>query len=251
MRRSMAGGVALILCAFLVAGAVFWFSYRAVNPSTPTASPTTAALPSQVPLPVPSEIPSEQPSSSSPTASVTTKPQPPSIKASEPTLLYIPTLKKYVAMDNKSCPQDPDGLFDPDRSKMMAACYVHNSKYVYVLPGTSTADVSVIYGHTWRQGQAAFNVLFDWKRQQFRIKPGDELWVRTKTSGKRWLVYKASEFFKPAKYGDKSLRTDTKIWGTAPMPNTLITAGCLQPQDLDLHSSRNIVIKWTFVGVRK
>jgi hypothetical protein len=164
--------------------------------------------------------------------------------------MYFPSIKKYVPLDDKSCPQDADGLFDPDRTKMMAACYVNNPKFVYVLPGTKTADVSVMYGHTWRQGQAAFNVLFDWKRQQFTIKKGDEVWVRTKASGRRWLVYKASEFFKPAKYGDKSLRTDTKIWGTAPMPNTLITAGCLQPQDLDLHSSRNIVIKWQFAGVK-
>lgn len=248
MRRSGLRLIGALVCALIVAAAVYWTTSSITAPTAPRPMPTATALPPQVPLPTPTDLPSSTPT---PSSKPTSSQKPVVIKASEPTLLYFPSLKKYVVMDDKSCPRDADGLFDPDRTKMMAACYVHDNDHVYVLPGTQTVDVSVMYGHTWRQGQAAFNVLFDWKKQQFTLKKGDKVWVRTRASGKRWLVYEATDFFKPNKYGEKSLRTDTKIWGAAPMPNTLITAGCLQPQDLDLHSSRNIVIRWKFVGVKK
>lgn len=167
------------------------------------------------------------------------------VPAGRPLMLYFPKLKTSVRLDDKSCPQNEDGLFDPDRTNLMAACYVHNPSYVYEFPGTNAKDVAVFYGHTWREGEAAFNLLYDWERQRFNFQRGDEVWVRTVTSGKQWLVYRAENFFTPFKHGRTSLVNDETIWGAAPMPGKLITVGCLQP----LSSNRNVVIRWQFAGV--
>ncbi len=76
---------------------------------------------------------------------------------------------------------------------MMVACYYVAPDKPYTLPGSSTADLSVLAGHTWRGGNAAFNALFDWRTQSFTLRIGDELWVKTVASGSSSLVYRATE----------------------------------------------------------
>jgi hypothetical protein len=179
------------------------------------------------------------------------------IKDSKPVELYFPRLKKHVLLDGKICPvtYDENGkpMLDPDRSDYTKACYFVSPDYASELPGTNAPDVSIFAGHTWRNGAAAFNILYDWKKGQFLVRAGDEVWVKTIASGKRWLVYKATDTLKTAKYAAKgkvTLMNDPAVWGTKPTPGVLITVGCLQPKNTNLHSSENIVIKWKFARVQ-
>lgn len=153
-------------------------------------------------------------------------------------------------MDDKSCPVNSEGSWEPDQTKPQAACYVKDATHPYVWPATVAPDLTVIAGHTGQQVKAAFNLLYDWHTQQFAVKANDEVWVKTVSSGTRWLVYKATQFYTPDKYGARGLEYDTDVWGTAPQPNTLITIGCLQPQTVGVETTRNIVIKWAYVGVK-
>jgi hypothetical protein len=63
----------------------------------------------------------------------------------------------------------------------------------------------MIVGHTWRAKPtwrksveyAAFNALYNWETGDYTLKPGAEIWIRTKASGKRWLVYRVTGFSQP------------------------------------------------------
>lgn len=143
---------------------------------------------------------------------------------------------------DKPCPV-VDGWLDPNRHRMFEACFYTAADKPYSLPGTNSADIVVLAGHTYRQGDAAFNFLWQWRSQRWGVKQGDELWVRTRSSGTAWLVYRATGLHSPAR-GD--LADDASIWGDGPVPGRLLTIGCLQPTDLSQHASRNVVVVWQF-----
>ncbi len=197
-----------------------------------SATPTVTASPSE------SVTPSAAvPVSSAPVAT---------IAGARPVQLRVPRLGVTIEVAAKPCPV-VKGVLDPDRSRMMVACYYVAPDRPYTLPGTATSDLSVLAGHTWRGGDAAFNALFDWKRQAFTVTLGDELWVRTEASGQSWLVYRAIALHTPRK---DALADDPEVWGTAPLPGRLLTIGCVQPTDLSATSSSNAVVAWQFSGVR-
>lgn len=168
------------------------------------------------------------------------------IAPSVPRELFLPKTGTSIPIATKPCPV-VNGLLDPDRSHLETACYYTAPDRPYSLPGTSAADLTVLAGHTWRKGPAAFNALYDWRTQAFAVSQGDELWVRTEASGQRWLVYRAVSFHTPTK--DGGLANDTSVWGTAPIPGRLLTIGCLQPTDLSQASTRNVVVAWDLGAV--
>lgn len=241
--------IAAALAVYVLSGSLN--TPQVVTVGSPTRTASTAATPS-----VSATSKSAPTATTAPTSTATftpvVVPTPTlvSIPGSEPVELYFPAFDVHILMDDKSCPVDSDGLYEPDQQKPQDACYVKDSQHPFVFPATSTADLSVILGHTWQRGNAAFNVIYDWRTQQFTVKAGDELWVRTKASGAQWLAYKATQFYTPNKYGPNGLANDSDIWGTAPLPNTLITVGCLQPQALGVETTQNIVVKWVFTSVK-
>lgn len=115
--------------------------------------------------------------------------------------------------------------------------------------GTSTPDLAVIAGHTWNQrNDVALNPLYDWRKSRPGITKGDELWVKTKASGKRWLVYKLVKFYQPDKTGSDSLARNREIWGTdsKPRPDHLLVIGCKQKPTPGERSTANIVFDFVF-----
>lgn len=163
------------------------------------------------------------------------------IPASRPVELFLPKANARIGLAEQPCPV-VDGMLDPDHSDYTLACYYTAPDKPYTLPASSTPDLTVIAGHTRPRSPAAFNVLYDAHQQRFTVAEGDELWVRTQASGQRWLRYRAVSFHTPLKHG--GLANDASIWGTGPLPNRLLTIGCLRPSDPQVESSRNIVVVW-------
>lgn len=155
-----------------------------------------------------------------------------------------------VTISAHTCPVTPEGLIDPDRANLMQACSLAGAGS-WAHPGSSSTGMALLAGHTWRFGPAAFNGLYDWQRQEFRVREGDEMWIRTQTSGETWLVYRAVSFDRPGKFGVAgSLAALSQEWDTHPVPGRVFTVGCLQPNDLAAVSTQNIVIGWDYLGTR-
>ena len=169
------------------------------------------------------------------------------IAASPPREILFPRSGTSVTISGAPCPV-VNGVLDPDRTAYTVACYYTARDKPYSLPASATSDLTVLAGHTYRFGPAAFNALYDWKAQSFAVTAGDELWLRTEASGDRWLVYRAVAFHTPPKSG---LATDASVWGTGPLPNRLLTIGCLQPTDLTKASTQNVVVSWDFARVAR
>ena len=228
----------------MVAYSLFW-----PEPSAPVAI--------QHPTPT---ITSTQPVAEPPLPEPRPKPTVPDrVIAQSPTQkLYFPRKQQTRTVAAKICPtiKEVDGsdMLDPDRTDFMVACGFVRKDYPYVYPGSVTEDLAVIAGHTWQGGDAAFNLLYDWKKGKFLISDGEEMWVQTEESGDDWLVYKAQQFFTPMKYAGskgKSLAESTDIWGTKAQPNVMITIGCLQQKVPGKRSVQNIAIKWQFDRVEE
>ena len=206
----------------------------------------------QAPTPTPSystltaPLATSSPSESSDLVSAIARPE---IAPSIPVRMRVPSVGLDATILSVACPLDANGDLHP--ATLGEACYYTTPDKPYELPGTTTHDVSVLAGHTCRWcGDAVFNPLYDWQNQQFRVKIGDELWLKTEKSGEQWLVYRAIATYTPKKgSGTGSLRESTEIWGAAPKPNRLLTIGCLQPNDGAPASSENIVIEWEFADV--
>ena len=192
--------------------------------------------------PTPASPPTVTPSS--PAASPSPTPTPaPNIAPSRPLEILLPKAGARIQIATDVCPV-VDGMLDPDRRDYMVACYYVAPDKPYSEPGSEAPDIAVLAGHTWRDGPAAFNVLYDWASQAFTVAEGDEIWVRTEASGTHWLVYRAVSFHTPAKYG--GLAADTNIWGEGPVPGRLLTIGCQQQVQEGVHSTNNIVVVWTY-----
>jgi len=176
-----------------------------------------------------------------------------------PQEMRIPAIGLTVQVAADPCPL-VDGMITPDIDTPEEACTLVVEGKPYALPSTGAPDLAAIAGHTWARngadwqgniGTAAFNALYDWDEPDphFTVHAGDEIWIRTSTSGANWLVYRAADFFRPLKYGDgpDSLSGSTDIWGTGAQPGRLLTIGCLrESDDPEGRSQRNIVVAWAF-----
>ena len=178
------------------------------------------------------------------------------IEQSMPKELYVPSLDIYRDVASKPCPF-VDGKIDPARDDYMRACAVRGEGLRTELPGTSAPNAAMIVGHTWHAkptwqasvDSAAFNALYNWDKGdagEYTLKVGDEVWVRTETSGTRWLVYTVTGFDEPTKtVGNDSL------WGFQenPVPGQLKLVGCQQKTD-GTKSTNNIVVNAQFTRVQ-
>ena len=177
----------------------------------------------------------------------------PVIVPSVPKQVTIPAIGVDVKIDEAApCPLNDAGMIEPDFQFPMKACYYTAANKPYQLPGTTTTDLSVIVGHTWRKGNAAFNPMYDWQaaNPHVMVELGDELLLKTQTSGERVLVYQAAKIDEIDKYGPNHLGQSTTVWGTQAIPNWLVTLACLQPSNTLEHSTKVIAIGWKFIGVR-
>lgn len=244
--------IVIVVVAMLVGAVVFfgvdsYETYRTLrsydsSDIKSTTAPIATATP-QAPVAAPKiETPSE----------VATTPQ--AIEPSIPVSIRVPSVGLDVQILPESCPVD-DGMVHPPIDEAEKPCYYTAADKPYQLPGSDTADLTAIFGHTGHCDAdcAAFNRLYDWQQQQWLVQPGDELYLRTEASGDSWLVYRAADFYTPDKYGDGagSLANSSEIWGSQPRPNYLLTIGCLQDADGSSRSSQNIVIGWTFDRIEK
>lgn len=177
----------------------------------------------------------------------------PVVARSVPKRVMIPAIGVDVEIDEAvPCPLNDAGMVEPDFRFPMKACYYTALNKPYQLPGTTTTDLSVIVGHTWRKGDAAFNPMYDWQaaNPHVMVELGDELLLKTQASGEHVLVYQAVQIDEVDKYGPDHLGQSTKVWGTKPIPNWLVTLACLQPSNSLEHSTKVIAIGWKLVGAR-
>ncbi len=239
--------VAALLCAGIV-GCVT--SGDRSNTQSPSASSTSAV---ETPF-SPSASPTPSTSASKkPTVAPTPTPAPVDITPSMPIEVYIPSIKMKRTIHQDPCPI-VNGKIDPDRSDYNVACAVKGDNLASTLPGTRTENTTMIVGHTWRAkptwqesiGYAAFDALYNWETGKYTVKVGDEIWLRTRASGTRWLVYKITGFSEPT----KTVGSDLWDFADSPQPNTLKLVGCQQPSDYAVHSTNNIVVKATFSRVQ-
>lgn len=162
---------------------------------------------------------------------------------SAPLEMSIPVLGLRAGIDPDPCPLT-DGALDP--AGLATACYYVAEDRPYTLPGSDTADLSVLAGHAAAGRPAVFDDLYDTAGETFTLAEGDELLVRTEASGDSWLVYRATDFHA---VGKSSLGGDPEVWGESAMPGRLLTISCIQPRNPFAAATDNVIVGWSFAGV--
>lgn len=165
------------------------------------------------------------------------------VPASEPVEMAIPALGLRADVDAEACPLE-DGALDPPR--LDTACYYVAEDRPYSLPGTDAPDLTVLAGHAASGRDAVFNDLYDNAVETFTVEKGDELLVRTRADGDRWLVYEATDFHDIDK---ASLGGDGEVWGDGPRPGRMLTISCIQPRNPFAAATHNVIVGWTFAGL--
>lgn len=203
-------------------------------PVTTTVVPPVMVEPIDRVLPVPTTTPgAKQPHKPA---------KMPRIPGARPTALYVPAIGATpIAVSQAQCGMDSGSLHPQE---MLRACSYAADRPRFVLPGTHAKDVAVIAGHTWRTGDAAFNPLYNWRKEQPNLMVGDEVKVKTTASGKQCLAYEVRKFLTVAK-SDLQGRSD--VWGKKARPGVLVLVGCKQQSDGP--SVKNVVWELRFTGV--
>lgn len=163
-----------------------------------------------------------------------------SIEESMPVELTLPALGLHEPVVEEPCPMTDRGL---DPVHLMDVCFYTADDKPYVLPSTDQKDVAVMAGHANTRIPGVFDDIFDAEKQEFNVKSGDELRVRTKASGSKWLVYKATDFHTPTK---EDLAIDDGVWGSEPTPGRLLLLTCLRAAEPDAPALRNAVVGYQF-----
>lgn len=221
-----ANALALLLALAVAAGA-FWLLQRDTSePAAPPSPPPSAAAPAGEPA--------------EPAVSAA-----PVIPASRPVELFIPAIGLVAGFEAGDC-RVTGGNIDP--ATMDLACAYTAPERPYSLPGTDSADVVVVAGHTGAGVDAVFNSLYDGDAGRHRVQVGDVAYLRTEASdaaGGAWLKYTATDLHEPQK---ELLAGDPDVWGTAATPGRLLTISCIQPP-FYAPSVRNAVVGWQLAGV--
>lgn len=160
-----------------------------------------------------------------------------------PVEMVIPGVDTRAKFEDGNC-RFKDGAIDP--ATLDKACVYTADDKPYSLPGTSAEDIVVIAGHAAAGVPAVFDKLYDAPAEKHTVTPGDTMYLRTATSGDRWLMYQATDLHSPDKEG---LPQSAEIWGNVPMPGRLLTITCVQPANPFQDSVRNAVIGWQLQGV--
>ncbi|WP_235840619.1 hypothetical protein [Corynebacterium liangguodongii] len=204
VRRRVAALVLLGLVIFAVAGVCA----RSAQPP-PAAAP---AVPSQAP-----EV----------------------VVQSRPVELEVASIGIRAQFEPADC-RVKNGAINP--ATLGQACAYTAPDRPYQLPGTHAGDVVVIAGHAGLG--AVFDKLYDASANTHRVSIGDVLYLRTESSGEKWLRYRATDLHDPSK---AALSEDPAVWGVGATPGRLLTISCIQPPLGD--AVRNAVVGWQFDGV--
>ena len=162
----------------------------------------------------PSQTTGSPTASASAAASASASPSP-SASASRPagTTVAVPA----VGVRAKVLPINPDnGALDPPTL---------NDAYIiapYGKPGSKDNTV-YIAGHSWDEGKAVFNALFDRRAQTTEVTKGDEVLVTTPEADYVYVVQRTK------RYPRRSLSGAEEVWRKVPGRLLLIT--CFQPDD--------------------
>lgn len=165
------------------------------------------------------------------------------IPTSRPLAMRIPSVGLHADFEKVNC-KNKGGMIDP--STLSEACVYTADDRPYSLPGTDAPDIVVVAGHAAAGVPAIFDKLYNPSTAQHTVHIGDALYVKTETSGDRWLKYEATDLHEPEK---SALAGDKDIWGEGPTPGRLLTITCIQPPNPFEPSVRNAVIGWQFRGV--
>jgi hypothetical protein len=109
----------------------------------------------------------------------------------------------------------------------------------YGWPGVDADNTVYLLGHSWDQGDAVFNALFDRKSQTSRVERGAEIDVVTDQGTVRYAVDRT------ARYPRDSLADTGEVWAKTPGRLLLIT--CFQ-QNNGLDAKDNFVVYATVIG---
>ena len=221
----------VILSCLLVAAAGLGLIVQTIvhPPITTTVVPPTMVEPIDRVLPVPTTKPPQKPAKM------------PRIPGARPTALYVPAVGRTTPVSQAQCDMQGGALHPQE---MLRACSYTARRPSFALPGTHVKDIAVIAGHTWRTGDAAFNPLYNWRKEQSNLVVGDYVKLKTTASDKRCLAYEVTKFTAVA----KSQLADRKdIWGNKARPGILVLVGCKQQSDGP--SVKNVVWELRLTGV--
>jgi hypothetical protein len=109
----------------------------------------------------------------------------------------------------------------------------------YGSPGVDADNTVYLVGHSWDQGDAVFNALFDRASQTSRLEPGAEIDVVTAAGTVRYRVDYT------VRYPRNELADKGEVWTI--VPGRLILITCFQ-QNNGLDATDNFVVFATVVG---
>ncbi|WP_018023702.1 class F sortase [Corynebacterium ulceribovis] len=184
-----------------------------------------------------SSTPSSAPAESTETTTSTSSMK---VKPSAGREIVIDKVNLRATVDDGACAM-VDGALNPPL--MDTACFYTAPDKPYSLPSSEQPDLAVLAGHAGALVPAVFDPLYDMTTFEQYLQVGDELKVRTEESGDKWLVYRATDFHTPMK---DELPYMDEVWGADATPGRLVLVTCLQPEDRNQASVRNVVIGFQF-----
>lgn len=213
--------------------AIAWFGLgRSATPGTAPPSlppPTITASWAPAPSPDPSE-------------SVSSAPEP--FPASRALQIYVPSSRKEFVISDPVLPMDSSCMpvIQPPLSGPTVGSVFQCMDFA--MPGPTAPDLAILAGHSSLHLDTVFNKLY----RQGETLEGREVWLRTATSGKRWLVYRIQRTYEPLK---TELPYMTDVWGTPQQPASgrLVLVTCLQNAD-GSDSVRNFIAVAQYVETR-
>ncbi|MDQ5982674.1 MAG: hypothetical protein QG549_671 [Patescibacteria group bacterium] len=166
-----------------------------------------------------------------------------SIPASPVTQIFLPSEDSNLEINNGVLPLDNcrSGIVPPLDGEYIGAVFGCTD---YEYPSTSSTSLSVLAGHSSCLVDTVFNRL----NRQLESLVGREIWVKTQTSGDKWLVYQIESTFEPPKDELSSMEV---IWGSPRVSTAgkLALITCLLG-DCGGVSTNNLVVMSRFTGIR-
>ena len=149
----------------------------------------------------------------------------PKIAPSPAVQVFIPNREKDLVISSRVYPLNPcyPVIDPPVRGPLVGSIFGCSD---YPQPGTTTKDLTILTGHSSVRLDAALNRL----NKMGRSALGKSIWVRTRRSGDRWLIYKISHLYRPSK---PELPNMYQIWGKpgVPLPGRLVLVTCFMKPD--------------------
>lgn len=166
-----------------------------------------------------------------------------SIPASPVTQIFIPSENANLEINNGVLPLDNcrSGIQPPLDGYHIGAVFGCTD---YEYPSTSSTSLSVLAGHSSCLVDTVFNRL----NRQLESLIGREIWVKTQTSGDKWLVYQIETTYEPPKDELSSMEV---IWGSPRVSTAgkLALITCLLG-DCEGGSTNNLVVMARFTDIR-